>query len=216
MNTEYNFFVYHPLRRESWARLESLQKEYCTIKSFSPVESLHLTILSGRTKRPLQMNRLQTSMKNASKVSEGTFTSEIVKAQMDTRAKDVTRLALRLIVDHASSAHYAEEYEILKNSVNTIDNTMIVRKFQQPHVTLGYLNAGDGLASIMERAGALVGTTLRFGPIESNIGKPDLRVAMPHTGPSTPMAIDVPVRTLRPGSIPNGLLSSFRPPDSHD
>jgi hypothetical protein len=211
---EHDFFVYRPLLPESAAQLRRLQKEYGAIRSFGPAKSLHLAILHGHTKRRLASHKLEEIMSDAPKGSEDIYDTEITGVKLDRRTRDVTRLAIRLILDSETGERYLEEHEAYKKAVNTVDKTMLMSRLTQPQLTIGYLDVSHGLASTMDGAEALIGTTLHFGGVGSNMGKAHVIPDLPEADRHTPMLIDTPVRTVQLGGIPQGFLSSLRPRDS--
>ena len=212
MSYEHNFFVYRPLLAESMDRLGLLQDEYAAIKSFAPVENLHLTLLSGYIKKGLRTYNLQRIINNAPYTAEESFESEVVGVRIDHRARDLTRVAIKLMLDNEDSEHFFKEHEKFKKAILKSDDTVLTRRFTAPHVTLGYLDAGHGIASVRDSVEALVGSTLSVGPVESNVGKAHARVDVHYPEAlSTSMVIDSPVRVLKPGAIPAGLLASLRP-----
>ncbi|MDB5162398.1 MAG: hypothetical protein JWO54_894 [Candidatus Saccharibacteria bacterium] len=214
MKSEQNFFVYRPLQRNSSAVIKSLQKEYSSIKTFVPVRDPHLTILSSFTDRIIPISRFQNIMEDAPETAETTFDTEIVKATLGHRARDLTRYAVRLVLDDQNNAPYLEEHEQFKKEVIKTSKNLHVRHFMSPHVTVGYLDSGHALGSVMESANELVGSSLSFGPIESSAGKAIARRII-NTPPSRPTSevIKEPIRTLQQGVIPAAFLSTIRPRD---
>lgn len=213
MTYKQDISIYRPLLPESAAQLQSLQDEYASIDSFVPVEDLHLTLLSGQTKKRLNIPTLQRVGDNTPKSSAESYDTEIVGARFDKRSLDLTRVALRLILNSEGSSHYFKEHEIFRTAVEKIDDTMLVRHFAGPHVTLGYLDTALGLTSVIDSAESLIGNYLSFGPIDSSVGRmhtPKNTIKHPNLV-STPMAIDAPVRILKLGAIPQGLLANMRP-----
>ena len=211
MNDESNFFVYRPVLPDSAKRLELLQNEYASIQSFTPVQNPFLTILSGHSKRRLSNHKLEGILDKAPKSSRQAYDTEIIETKIEHLTQDLTRLAMRLVLT-SDSTYYQEEHEILRDAAIRCDSGMEVRRFTNPYVTVGYVDTGDGLASLMDSANTLVGSTLRFGSIESNVGAVHEEPVVPRRGarPSTPKGDNTNVRTIRPGASPQGLLASMR------
>lgn len=205
--------IYRPLLPESAAQLQSLQNEYASIHSFVPVENLHLTLLSAHTHKGRNIPTLQRVGDNTPKSSAESYDTEIIGARFDKRSLDLTRVALRLILNSEESSHYFKEHEIFRTAVEKLDDTMLIRNFAGPYVTLGYLDTALGLTSVIDSAESLVGSYLSFGPIDSNVGimHTPKKAPRPPKPVSIPVVIDAPVRTLKPGAIPQGLLASMRP-----
>lgn len=213
MTYKHDISIYRPLLSKSATRLQSLQNEYASIHSFVPVENLQLTLLSGQTKKRLNIPTLQRAGDNAPKSSAESYDTEIIGARLDRQSLDLTRVALRLILNSEESSHYFKEHEIFRTAVEKLDDTMLIRNFADPYVTLGYLDTALGLTSVIDTAESLVGSYLSFGPIDSNVGIMHTPKKIPRSPSlaSTPMVIDAPVRILKPGAIPQGLLASMRP-----
>jgi len=213
MNFEDDIFIYRPLQPDSKAQLQTLQREYQTIDTFSPVRNLHLTILSGHSKRRIPSSSLRALVNDAPKTAEKSYSTEVSGTKLESRYRDVTRFAIKLMLDIDDSEQYFQEHDAFKDAARALDKRMLFGKFTQPHVTLGYLDAGHGLASIMEPADELIGTDLSFGPTESNITGFASRVKVKYPEPAhSSTLVDAPVRTVMPGSIPKGLLASLRAP----
>lgn len=222
MNPEHNLFVYRPLLPESSAQLKRVQKEYASVESFAPVKSLHVTILAARMNSKLSNHRVHEIINDAPKVSQESFDAEIINTQLDSRSRDITRLAIKLMLQGEAGDHYFQEHEEFLDAVKKADEFALVRKFTQPHITLGYLDAGHGVASVMDRVDMLTGTMLGLGPTESNLGTVFVQSAVTRRRHKrkqrwaafrTPVDTDEPVRTIQPGSLPEGLLASLRPHD---
>lgn len=213
MTYKHDISIYRPLLSESAPQLQSLQNEYASIHSFVPVENLQLTLLSGQTKKRLNIPTLQRAGDNVPKSSAESYDTEIIGARLDKQSLDLTRVALKLILNSEESSRYFDEHKIFRTAVEKIDDTMLVDDFVGPHVTLGYLDTALGLTSMVDSAESLIGKYLSFGPIESNVGRMHTpkKAARSPNPVSTPMVIDTTVRTLQPGAIPQGLLASMRP-----
>jgi len=218
MTYEHDFFVYRPLQPDSEAELTRLQAAYGAVRSFEPVEALHLTILRGHTKARLATHKLHEIMNNASPASVESSAAAVDSTQVTKTRKDVTRLAITLLLQNAPDDSFFKEYRTFRNAINRKEIPMYLPDAPQPHVTIGHLDAEYGLVDIMDAANELVGTTLQFDPTQSNVGPARVWVkpvveAVPdrRLQPSTRPVTDTPIRTIRPGGIPAGLLSSMRP-----
>ena len=212
MSFENALFIYRNLQPESEARLSEIQSEYVSsIDSFVPVENLHLTILNAYSKRVVAHHRLEAVIHNAPQTSVEPSESEVVAARLDVRARSMTRLVMTLVLDDEASSQYFTEHDVFKKTLLKRDKQVNVRNFVQPHVTLGYLDVADGVASIMDIAESVVGSSIVFQSVESNFGKVSAKKEDKPITVSTPLKVDAPVLTVRPGGIPQGLLASLRP-----
>ena len=216
MTYEHNLFVYRPLQPESESKLQSLQNEYASVHSFKPVENLHLTLLNSNKVKWLNIPTWQRIKNDAPKTSAESFDTQIVDTRLEKSLTDLTRVALKLILDSEESTHYFEEHYALKQAAEKIDEAIRFRPFIIPYVTLGHLDTAQAVESVKAGAESLVGNYLSFSPTESNVGKMYTPVKLVDTNErpehaSTPSGNNSTVRTIKPGGMPKGLLGSLRP-----
>jgi len=213
MNYRNHFFVYRPLVEESVARIEELQEEFSAVQSFVPIRNPDMKILNAYySGRRIPRDLLEDVMHRAPKSSEESQDAHVLDVKVSRRLKDITRVAIKLILDSEDADPYFEEHRIFKKNFENIRRNAAIGDFTQPHVTLGYLDASMATNETINLAESLVGTTLGFGPTDSDVGR--AYAAVHYTRPSSQQAINTPVKTLKPGTIPQALLASLQTPPS--
>jgi len=211
MHTQQNFFVYRPLLPESEAVVRSLQENYLAVPSFEPVEDIRLPILTSQTWESIEYAQLLAIIRKAPDVSRKPFNSEIIDANFGPAVRDMTRRAINLVLNDDNN-RFLEEHKRFKAAVQKADDTVYVRPFTEPYITIGHLDDAHALTSLLDSAKALVGQSVHIGSTESTVGKVDTRPPAERIR-QTPreIIINEPVRTIKPGGIPKGLLNSLRP-----
>lgn len=172
MRSQHQLFIYRPLETNSATRVERLQEEYASIESFYPIQNLHMTILSGQAKRGMDRDRLRENVMHCAPIfSEELSEATVASVQLDYRSRDITRLAIKLMLDDIGSEQYFEEHEAFKSRLKMTYASAYFSRFTQPHVTIGYLDVARGITGILNPAEELVGTPLSFAPTRSNVGQ---------------------------------------------
>jgi len=211
MHTQQNFFVYRPLLSESESQVRSLQQDYSSVPSFEAAENPRLPILTSQTWNGIDYGRLLAIIDRAPAISRKSFESEIVSVEFGPAVRDMTRRAINLVLSDTENNDYLNEHKHFKAAVQKADETVYVRPFTEPYIMVGQLDEALAADSILDRAKALVGQTVRISSTDSTVGK----VRAPIHGERIQKPIREiqyePVQTVKPGSIPQGLLNSLRP-----
>jgi len=210
------FVVYRPLAPESVTKVRALQEEYASIDSFEPTENLRVTVLDSFTRRPINEYLLQELIKEAPDISKKTLDSEVSHPEFGERMRDMTRCAIKLIL-HDVDNEFHLEHKKFKNAVRRrIDPNMHVHPFARPEITIGYLDHALAVAPLLRPAEAVIGNMVHVGTTESNVGKvlvPEVKQPYDRE-PVHSIVVNEPIRTLKPGSIPQNLLASLRRPST--
>ena len=170
MNPVHDILVYRPLQPESAAQISELQNEFASVRSFEPVDNPNLTIFDAKIWRMMTAFRLQTALNYAPQVSKQTFESEIVKAEFGIRDRNMPRFAINLVLGDGANNPFNEEHKRFKKGFEKLDPKLSVKPFNNPHVTIGHIESGYAIESILDKASPLIGQQLHIGKTESNVG----------------------------------------------
>ncbi len=203
-NIERGLFIYRPVSLGSLPRLKKLQAEYAKIETFRPIEVPHLTLLQGGVLPMIRGRARDGIIEAAPETAEEPYGMRVVEPRFHRGSYGMSRLAIALMLND-EDGHYREEYQTFRDLVakKSDRDAFIVR---EPHVTIGYFRPDLALISVLQTAEKLNDQTIRFDPIESNVGK-----VKPIQKPKSVSSIaDIPVRTVSPGSIPANFLASLK------
>jgi hypothetical protein len=225
MNNGQNFFVYRPLSEESSEVVRNIQDQYVSLESFQPVDDMHLTLLGRHVLPKTPKQRLLPIVRRGPATSEESYSMEVSGIQFADRTHIIGRSAIQLLLKEDDADAFHSEHSFFRLTAEKFGST-IANRNDYPHVTIGYLETSRSLLSILQQGRALVGESLSFDPIQSDLGavkaekvdeskKNVPRLKKPKTGhrAENDYTTDMPstiVRTVRAGGIPSGLLSSLR------
>ena len=204
-------FVYRQPTPESNGRIQSLQDEYASVPSFQPVKNPHLTLLGGDSSFRISGGMLDQILKDGPATAERSYPMEVVGVKVLTNMRHMARCFIALMLNN-TDGHFSDEHRHYMNMAAHINKRKIALS-RNPHVTVGYIQPEFAFAEVMEPAEALVGETLEFDSIGSNVG--DIHPKRYGTGPRSftgTLPEGFTVRTVQPGSLPAGFLSTLKPP----
>jgi 2'-5' RNA ligase len=198
---------------ESEASLQSLQKEMASVPSFEPVDALHLTILNGAIMPMMRTAKQESLIAHGPETAEEAYSMDIAEVEMGQRARRVTQYAIRLMLGTSQNDHYYEEHNSFR-AIAAGKGSDRARRSTNPHITLGYVDIGHGLKSIIEPLECSVGQSLEFGPMQSMLGKvtarPQPNLLHDEPLPRSTTVSNTPVKTIIEGSIPPNFIASLR------
>ena len=217
MDRDRGLFIYRPLTPESSALLKPLQGDLDLIDTFQPVENLHLTLLNRNILSRIDGRDREDFILTGPATSRDTYEMHIDTVRFHQTARSMSRFAISLRLN-SSDGHYIDEHKSFRERAEKRKQKKSVFS-QDPHVTLGHLRPEFAIESILDLTESLIGQTLSFGPIESNIGPVGPPIPQPENSKpskpnkvSSPTVIHVPVRTLSTQPTPVNFLTSLRRP----
>jgi hypothetical protein len=225
MNNGQNFFVYRPLSEKSSEVMKNIQDQYISLESFQPVDDMHLTLLGRNVMPKTPKQRLLPIVRRGPATSEQSYMMEVSGIQFADRTHMIGRSAIQLLLKEDNTDAFHSEHTFFRLTAEKFGSTLANRS-DYPHVTLGYLETSHSLQSILQLGRPLVGESLTFDPIQSDLGtvkaekveESKQNVPRPKntkTGhrAENDYATNIPspiVRTVHASGIPLGLLSSLR------
>lgn len=204
---ERGIFVYRPLSTDSIPMLKELQAEYSCVDTFRPVTNLHLSLLQGNAWLGLKGSSREKILSGSPETTFESYDMRVASAQLHPGPKRLSQFAIALMLNN-EDGHYCDEHKTFRNLAadRTGKYAFVARN---PHVTIGYMQPEFALRSVLQPAEALIGQSLSFDPIESNLGNAVKKQA--RTPATAPNPILVPVQAHKPGAIPSNFLASLRP-----
>lgn len=204
---ERGIFVYRPLSPDSLTMLKALQSEYSCVDTFRPVANLHLSLLQGNAWLGLKGSSREKILSEGPDTTFESYDMRIASAQLHPGSRRLSQFAIALMLNN-EDGHYNNEHKTFRNLAadKTGKYSFVARN---PHVTIGYMRPEFALQSVLQPAEALIGQSLSFDPIESNLGNAAKKQARTDATASSPIL--VPVQTHQPGAIPSNFLASLRP-----
>lgn len=199
--------VYRPVSHESMSLVRTIQAECASsISTFRGAKEPRLNILHPSILPAIRGKDRDRLLEDAPSTSEDEYDMKI-KSFVFRLKSDVRHCNIALALEEDEEGHYSDEFRAFRKlaaeSNERVDDFVLL----SPHVTVGYLDPAQALASVLEKLDGFRGEEIRFDPTMSNVGKVR-RLHKPHT--PFPESSGIEIQPHNPRGMPQGFLRSLR------
>ncbi|PID30965.1 hypothetical protein CR973_00900 [Candidatus Saccharibacteria bacterium] len=193
--------------------------------SFSPAEQLHVTLANGELPNPKNEQSFNRVVSALARILEDPIHKQEISILVGSVAFFGYQPYRKSVAAIVRSGEIDEQIAAIGG---TLEQNKTQHKKKSPHMTLGHVPYEFAVDKLLEEAASIEGVEVKLQPTtyitkDSVIGAKVLD-AMNIAGHETTSArtaqerrnneIAVPIRTVRPGSIPAGLLQTMRGPEN--